>query len=673
MPMLDAATTAQLKAYLANLRRPIELVASLGSDAKSNDTRALVEEIAVLSDKITARFDGTDARRPSFAIRADEGRAEAVFAGLPLGHEFTSLILALLHVGGHPPKEDAELLDQVRALAGPLHFETFFSLSCQNCPDVVQALNMIAALNPNASHVAIDGALFQDEVERRQIMAVPMVFLNGELFGQGRMDLAQIVAKLDTGAVARAADKIAAKEPFDVLVVGGGPAGAAAAIYAARKGIRTGVVSERFGGQVLDTMGIENFISVSHTEGPRLVAQLEQHVKDYDVDVMNLQKAVALKPANGDGLATVELESGASVRAKTVILSTGARWRQMGVPGEDEYRNKGVAYCPHCDGPLYKGKRVAVIGGGNVAMDAARTAIRLGAEETVLVYISDPAHLEAHPEEAQAAFAEGARIKWMSAVERFGAQGVVIEKLSLKPDGGVAPTGETERLAADSVILAVGEHADLALLRGAPDVAIRPDGVVGVDPVLMTGQPGIFAGGDCIGGARTMTAAVGHGKLAARAMMEWMDKKTYRRPASHPLVTFEMLHLLDYLDAPREEPRETPLTLRSGFGEIVAGLDEAQARFEAMRCLSCGNCFECDNCYAACPEQAIARLGPGRGYEVDLTLCTGCAVCFEQCPCHAIEMTTEPAPQDLQNLASASRTIGSLGEPIAPSRFKVRL
>jgi alkyl hydroperoxide reductase subunit F len=386
MPVLDPATTAQLKAYLGNLRRPIELVASLDETSKSSEMRNLIEEIAAQSDKVSARFDGIDARRPSFAIRADEGRAEAVFAGLPMGHEFTSLVLALLHVGGHPPKEEAELLDAVRALEGPLHFETFFSLTCQNCPDVVQALNIMAALNPNVTHVAIDGALFQDEVERRKVMAVPMVFLNGELFGQGRMDLAQIMAKVDTGAIARAAEKIAAKEPFDVLVVGGGPAGAAAAIYAARKGIRTGVVAERFGGQVLDTMAIENFISVPHTEGPKLAAHLEQHVKEYEVDVMNLQKAVALKAANGDGLATVELESGASLKAKTVILSTGARWRQMGVPGEDEYRNRGVAYCPHCDGPLFKGKRTAVIGGGNSGVEAAIDLAGIVAHVTLIEF-----------------------------------------------------------------------------------------------------------------------------------------------------------------------------------------------------------------------------------------------------------------------------------------------
>lgn len=386
MPMLDANTTAQLKTYLGNLRRPIELVASLDASPKSAEMRSLVEEVAAQSDLVTARFDGDDARRPSFAIRGDEGRAEAVFAGLPMGHEFTSLILALLHVGGHPPKEEAELLDAVRALEGDFTFETFFSLSCQNCPDVVQALNIMAALGPNIRHTAIDGALFQDEVERRKVMAVPAVFLNGEPFGQGRMDLAQIVAKLDTGAVARAAEKIAAKEPFDVLVVGGGPGGAAAAIYAARKGIRTGIVAERFGGQVLDTLGIENFVSVQHTEGPKLAAQLEAHVKDYDVDVMNVQEAAELIPGGAHGLHEVKLKSGASVKGKTVILSTGARWRQMGVPGEAEYRNKGVAYCPHCDGPLFKGKRVAVIGGGNSGVEAAIDLAGLVAHVTLIEF-----------------------------------------------------------------------------------------------------------------------------------------------------------------------------------------------------------------------------------------------------------------------------------------------
>ena len=487
--MLDAATSTQLKTYLGNLRRPIELVASLDDSAKSGEMRELVSEIAALSDKVSARFDGSDARRPSFAIRADEGRAEAVFAGLPMGHEFTSLILALLHVGGHPPKEDADLLDAVRALEGEFRFETFFSLSCQNCPDVVQALNMMAALNPNVSHVAIDGALFQEEVERRQIMAVPMVFLNGELFGQGRMDLAEIMAKLDTGAAARAAEKIAAKEAFDVLVVGGGPAGAAAAIYAARKGIRTGVAAERFGGQVLDTMGIENFISVPHTEGPKLAAHLEQHVRDYDVDIMNLQKASALLPATEQGgLHEVRLENGASLKARTVILSTGARWRQMGVPGEDEYRNRGVAYCPHCDGPLFKGKRVAVIGGGNSGVEAAIDLAGIVAHVT-LIEFDNQLRADAVLQDKLRSLANVTIITSALTTEVIG-DGAKVTGLRFRDR-----QSEAEQVVdLEGIFVQIGLVPNTEWLNGS--VALTNRGEIVVDARGATNVPGVFAAGD---------------------------------------------------------------------------------------------------------------------------------------------------------------------------------
>ncbi len=487
--MLDAATTSQLKTYLGNLRRPIELVASLDDSAKSAEMRELVTTIAAQSDLVTARFDGTDARRPSFAIRADEGRAEAVFAGLPMGHEFTSLILALLHVGGHPPKEEQELLDAVKALDGEFRFETFFSLSCQNCPDVVQALNIMAALNPNVSHVAIDGALFQDEVERRQVMAVPMVFLNGEPFGQGRMDLAQIMAKLDTGAVARAAEKIAAKDPFDVLVVGGGPAGAAAAIYAARKGIRTGVAAERFGGQVLDTMGIENFISVPHTEGPKLAAHLEQHVRDYDVDIMNLQKAVELIPADeAGGLHEVRLENGASLKAKTVILSTGARWRQMGVPGEDEYRNKGVAYCPHCDGPLFKGKRTAVIGGGNSGVEAAIDLAGIVAHVTLIEFDAQ-LRADAVLQDKLRSLPNVTIITSALTTEVLG-DGAKVTGLRYKDR-----SDDSEHVVElEGIFVQIGLVPNSEWLKGA--VALSPRGEVEIDMRGATSVPGVFAAGD---------------------------------------------------------------------------------------------------------------------------------------------------------------------------------
>lgn len=385
--MLDANLKTQLKAYLEKVTQPFEIVASLDEGAKSAELKSLLEEIASLSDKITLRLDGQDARKPSFNLNRIDGDISLTFAGIPMGHEFTSLVLALLQVGGHPSKLAQDVIEQIKNLDTEMQFETYFSLSCQNCPDVVQALNLMAVLNPKIKHVAIDGALFQEEVEQRQVMSVPMIFLNGEMFGQGRMGVEEILAKVDTGAVAREAEKISQKEAFDVLVVGGGPAGAAAAIYAARKGIRTGVAAERFGGQVLDTMSIENFISVQETEGPKLARAMEEHVRQYEVDIMNLQRATRLVPAaEKGGLHTLEFESGAQLQAKSVILSTGARWREMNVPGEQEYRTRGVAYCPHCDGPLYKGKRVAVIGGGNSGVEAAIDLAGIVSEVTLIEF-----------------------------------------------------------------------------------------------------------------------------------------------------------------------------------------------------------------------------------------------------------------------------------------------
>jgi NADH-dependent peroxiredoxin subunit F len=370
--MLDQNLTAQLKTHLEKITRPVELVASLDDSPKSRELEELLQEIAALSEHVEYERRDDDERRPSFAIERAGTDVSVRFAGIPMGHEFTSLVLALLQVGGVAPKLDDAVVQQIQELDGEYSFETYMSLSCQNCPDVVQSLNAMSVINPKIRHVAIDGALFQAEVDARKVMAVPTVYLNGEAWESGRMTVEQIVNKLDSGAAERAAEAIADKEPFDVLVVGGGPAGAASAIYAARKGIRTGVLAERFGGQVLDTMAIENFISVPYTEGPKLGAALEQHVKEYEVDVMNLQKAVKLTAAEEEGgYHTVELESGAKVRSRTVVLSTGARWRNMNVPGEIEYRNKGVTYCPHCDGPLFKGKRVAVIGGGNSGVEAA--------------------------------------------------------------------------------------------------------------------------------------------------------------------------------------------------------------------------------------------------------------------------------------------------------------
>lgn len=513
--MLDAATTAQLKTYLGNLRTPVELVATLDDSPKAAEMRSLVEEVAAQSDLVTARFDGQADRVPSFAIRRADGTAETRFAGLPLGHEFTSLVLALLHMGGHPPKEEAELLDSVRALEGDFHFETFYSLTCQNCPDVVQAINIMAALNPNVRHVAIDGALFREEVETRKVMAVPAVYLNGEPFGQGRMDLAQIMAKLDSGTVARAAEKIAAKDPFEVLVIGGGPAGAAAAIYAARKGIRTGVVAERFGGQVLDTMGIENFISVSHTEGPKLAAQLEQHVRDYEVDIMNLQTASALIPGEAGGLHEVKLASGASLKAKTIILSTGARWRQMGAPGEDMYRNKGVAYCPHCDGPLYKGKRTAVIGGGNSGVEAAIDLAGIVAHVTLIEY---DAQLRADAVlQAKLRSMPNVTIITSALTTEVLGDGEKVTGLQYRD----RTTEELHKVDLEGIFVQIGLVPNTEWLQGP--LALSGRGEIEIDSHGATNLPGVFAAGDVTTVPyKQIIVAMGEGTKAALSAFDYL-------------------------------------------------------------------------------------------------------------------------------------------------------
>ncbi|QLQ26352.1 MAG: alkyl hydroperoxide reductase subunit F [Dechloromonas sp.] len=484
--MLDANIKTQLKAYLEKLRTPIELVASLDDSAAAQEMRGLLADIAGLSDKVGLREDGDAARRPSFAIGRPGEAARISFAGLPMGHEFTSLILAMLQTGGHPPKVDAEVIEAIRALPGEFRFETYISLSCHNCPDVVQALNLMAVLNPGVSHVMIDGALFQAEVERLQIMAVPTVFLNGEEFGAGRMSIEEIVAKLDTGAAARDAAKLGAKEAFDVLVVGGGPAGAAAAIYAARKGIRTGLLAERFGGQVMDTLAIENFISVKETDGPKLVAGLEEHVKDYDVDVMNLQRATQLKA--GD-LVEIALENGAVLKSKTVIVATGARWREMNVPGEREYRGKGVAYCPHCDGPLFKGKRVAVIGGGNSGVEAAIDLAGIVGHVTLLEFDSK---LRADAVlQRKLASLPNVEAHTMALTTEVTGDSNKVNGLIYKDRN----TDEIRRLDVEGIFVQIGLLPNTDWLKGT--VNLTKFGEIAIDAKGQTSVPGVFAAGDC--------------------------------------------------------------------------------------------------------------------------------------------------------------------------------
>ena len=487
--MLDANLKSQLKSYLERVTQPIEIVASLDDGAKSQEMLELLKEVASLSSLITLLDNGTDARKPSFSLNRPGSNISLRFAGIPMGHEFTSLVLALLQVGGHPSKASAEVLEQIRSLKGEFNFETYFSLSCQNCPDVVQALNLMAVLNPNIRHVAIDGALFQDEVDERQIMAVPSVYLNGVNFGQGRMGLEEILGKIDTSAIEKQAEKINAKDAFDVLVVGGGPAGAAAAIYAARKGIRTGVAAERFGGQVLDTMAIENFISVQETEGPKLAGALEAHVRQYDVDIMNLQRASALIPATEvGGLHEVRFESGASLKAKSLILATGARWREMGVPGEQEYKAKGVCFCPHCDGPLFKGKRVAVIGGGNSGVEAAIDLAGIVSHVTLLEFdgkLRADAVLQRKLHSLP-----NVKVITSALTSEVKGDGQKVTGLVYKD----RDLGEFNTVELEGIFVQIGLLPNTDWLKGT--VELSPRGEIIVDARGETSLPGVFAAGD---------------------------------------------------------------------------------------------------------------------------------------------------------------------------------
>ena len=489
--MLDDNLKAQLGAYLERVQQPFEITASLNDSESARDTLSLLQTIAGLrSDKITLKTDGQDARKPSFDLQRVGSNTSLRFAGLPLGHEFTSLVLALLWTGGHPPKVEPEVIEQIQALDGDFNFEVYMSLTCHNCPDVVQALSLMAILNPKIKTTVIEGGTFQEEVTQREVMAVPMVFLNGQEFASGRMTVDEIVAKLDTGSAAREAVKLSAKDPYEVLIVGGGPAGAAAAVYAARKGIRTGIAAERLGGQVNDTMSIENYVSVLVTDGPKFAAALEAHAREYDVDIMNMQRADKIIPAEQPGgLISVQMANGAVLKSRTVILSTGARWRNVNVPGEQEYKNKGVAYCPHCDGPLYKGKRVAVIGGGNSGVEAAidlagivshvtlvEFADQLKADAVLVSKLKSLPNVEIHVN--------------AQTTEITGAEGKV-NGLSYKDRA----TGESHHVPLEGVFVQIGLVPNTEWLKGT--VELSRFGEIIVDAKGATNVPGVYAAGDC--------------------------------------------------------------------------------------------------------------------------------------------------------------------------------
>lgn len=513
--MLDNNIKNQLKSHFESLTQPVELLIALDDSKKSTEVASLANDLASLSDKFTViNNPDTSARRPSMVVHSPIKNTHITFAGVPMGHEFTSLVLALLHTGGHASKAKAEDIEQIKSLDQALNFEVYISLSCQTCPQVVQALNTMAATNNKIKATMIDGALFQGEVEERNILAVPAVYLNGEPFSQGALSLTDILNKVDSKGAQRQAESLSKKEKFDVLVIGGGPAGASAAIYSARKGLNTGIVADRFGGQVADTLAIENFISIKATEGPKLVAQLEEHVKEYDVDVMHNQRAAKLS-RNNNGY-EITLENGAVLSAKSLVLATGARWREMNVTGEQQYRGHGVAYCPHCDGPLFKGKPVAVIGGGNSGIEAAIDLANIVEHVTVLEF-ADTLRADEVLIRKASSMANITIIKRAQTTEVLG-DGKKVTGLTYTD----RVSGDSKQLTLAGIFVQIGLIPNTEWLKDS-ELELSKFGEILIDAKGATSLPGVYGAGDATNTPfKQIIIAMGSGATASLGAFDYL-------------------------------------------------------------------------------------------------------------------------------------------------------
>ena len=508
---LDTEIKAQLAQYLELLENDVVFVAHLDESENSQKVREFLDEIQAMSPKISL-VDKSLTRTPSFMIN-QKGQADSgiEFAGLPLGHEFTSFILALLQVGGRKPKVEEDVIRRIEKINRPLHFETYVSLTCHNCPDVVQSLNIMSVLNPNISHTMIEGGMFKDEVDAKKIMAVPTVFLDGEEFASGRMSIEQLV---DLAAGPSSAEEFEDKGLFDVLVVGGGPSGSSAAIYAARKGIRTGMVVENFGGQVMETVGIENMIGTPYTEGPKLMAQVEQHVKEYPVEIMKGQRAKDIRKTD---VVEVELENGAVLKAKSVVLALGAKWRNMNVPGEQEFRNKGVTYCPHCDGPLFTGKKVAVIGGGNSGIEAAIDLAGLAEHVYVLEFLPE---LKAD----QVLQDRVAKLDNITVLKNVATKDIVGSDEVTGLNYVDRTTNEEHHIDLSGVFVQIGLVPNTSWLKDRVELTNR--GEIIVDKHGQTSMPGVFAAGDCTDSAyKQIIISMGSGATAALGAFDYLIRQ----------------------------------------------------------------------------------------------------------------------------------------------------
>ncbi len=506
--MLDTNIIEQLKSVYAKLDHTVMLSYFDSSHQDQAQLVEMLEQIASTSDKIALNPQPQTRDIPSFYIE----NTGISFKGIPTGHEFTSLVLAILNTDGKGKLPDAMILNRIKRLKGPIDLKTYISLTCENCPEVVQALNIMAIVHPDFRHEMVDGAYVQDEIARLGIQGVPSVINGDKLISSGKIGLIDLLSKLEEEFGVDQGAAVGATElgEYDVVIVGGGPAGASAAIYTARKGLKTAILAERIGGQVQDTKGIENLISVPYTEGPQLSAQLAKHIAEYPIELLEHRR---VKSISKDKLKHIELESGESLKAKSVIITTGAKWRELGIEGEKEYIGRGVAFCPHCDGPYYKGKKVAVVGGGNSGVEAAIDLAAIVREVVVFEFMPE-----------------------------LKADSVLVDKLKSLPNVSIVTNARTSKVVGDGTKVTSLEYFDRASeekqvldLDGVfvqigllPNSAFVKDvvettkhGEIVIDNKGRTSVPGIYAAGDVTTVPyKQIIIAMGEGAKAGLAAFE---------------------------------------------------------------------------------------------------------------------------------------------------------
>ncbi|WP_421775916.1 alkyl hydroperoxide reductase subunit F [Gardnerella sp. KA00288] len=550
MSLLNASLTAQLSELLKKMVSKIEIVSYVDNSETYQKVRALLEEVSQQSNKISIvevnnNETNNSKRKPSFELRRKldnsangESTVSVSFAGLPLGHEFSSLVLALLQVSGYAPKISDEQREAILKL-GPHNVTTYMSVTCLNCPEVVQSLNTISIINPKIQHTAVEGSAFREEVERLGIMSVPAVFEDGKLISSGRAGIDELVAILASNeksdgnnsvsaANVALAEKMNAQDPYDIVLVGGGPAASAAAIYTARKGLRTAMIMDHRGGQVVETESIENHISQTHTTGAQLAADLTKHISQYDIDVFTPDWADSLDLSNEPyGLHTIHARSGGSLKARAVIIATGATWRTLGVPGEDEYRNRGVSFCPHCDGPLFKDKNVVVVGGGNSGVEAAIDLAGIAKHVTVVEFMdtlkADQVLLNTLHNLPNTEIITSAAV---SKVEGNGNKVTAVKYI----DRNSANNSESKEhvIEADGVFVQIGLAPNTRWL--ANQIPLNNRGEIITNRAGCTDIPGIFAAGDCSDEPyKQIVTAYGTGANAALSAFDYLIRSSQNR------------------------------------------------------------------------------------------------------------------------------------------------